>query len=91
MKPQIHGLLFTTDFLNEGVRQTPGWNASENDFIIFRDEIKKISAALQNTATLRKKLRGITPTEYTHKSLHKLYFHCVRLIAINQMQNAYVF
>jgi hypothetical protein len=52
MKPQIHGLLFTTDFLNEGIRKTPGWNASENDFIIFRDEIKKIFATAQNNATL---------------------------------------
>ena len=52
MKSQIHGLLFTTDFLNEGIRQTPGWNASENDFIIFRDEIKKIFSTAQNNTVL---------------------------------------
>lgn len=46
------GLLFTSDFLNEGIRQTLGWNASENDFIIFRNEIKKIFATAQNNATL---------------------------------------
>ena len=52
MKPQIHGLLFTSDFLNVGIRQTPGWNASENDFITFRDEIKKTFSAAKNNSAL---------------------------------------
>ena len=38
----MHGWLFTTDFLHEGIRQTPGWLASESEFIGFRAAIQQI-------------------------------------------------
>lgn len=34
-----HGLLFSTDFLREGIRQTPGWMQSEAAFVRFREAI----------------------------------------------------
>lgn len=42
----MHGQLFTSDFLREGIRETPGWSAAETEFIAFRDSVRKIFSAL---------------------------------------------
>lgn len=38
----MHGLLFSSDFLREGIRQTPGWMQAEPAFIRFREAIADI-------------------------------------------------
>jgi hypothetical protein len=38
----MHGLLFSSDFLREGIRQTPGWMQSESAFVRFREAIAGI-------------------------------------------------
>ncbi len=48
----MHGLLFTTDFLKEGIRQTPGWQASEGQFIAFRTHIQRLYARTLDNAAL---------------------------------------
>lgn len=42
----MHGLLFSADFLNEGIGQTPGWSASEQAFVVFRDAMTAICRGL---------------------------------------------
>lgn len=37
----MHGQLFTSDFLREGIRETPGWNEAENDFVAFRAALQR--------------------------------------------------
>ena len=44
----MHGLLFSTDFLLEGIRKTPGWQSSEQAFLEFRDAIGSIYGSLRN-------------------------------------------
>jgi hypothetical protein len=41
----MHGLLFTSDFLKEGIGHTPGWNDAEHDFIDFRRALAPIFAS----------------------------------------------
>lgn len=48
----MHGLLFTTDFLRDGIRHTPGWLASEQEFLAFRTAISGIFSDLGDTASL---------------------------------------
>jgi hypothetical protein len=48
----MHGLLFTSDFLSEGIRHTPGWNDAEHDFIAFRDALGRVFASLGAFASL---------------------------------------
>lgn len=38
----MHGLLFTSDFLREGIRETRGWLSSEAEFLAFRDAVGRI-------------------------------------------------
>jgi hypothetical protein len=38
----MHGLLFTSDFLHEGIRQTRGWNTAETEFLTFREALGRI-------------------------------------------------
>lgn len=40
----MHGLLFTSDFLYEGIRKTSGWLRAEQEFITFREKIVHIFA-----------------------------------------------
>lgn len=42
----MHGLLFTSDFLREGIRDTAGWMAAEDDFINFRNSITRLFSGL---------------------------------------------
>jgi len=42
----MQGQLFTSDFLREGICQTPGWMASESDFISFREAIRRVYSGL---------------------------------------------
>jgi hypothetical protein len=42
----MHGHLFTSDFLRDGIRETPGWNEAENDFLAFRSAIQRILARI---------------------------------------------
>lgn len=37
----MQGLLFTTDFLREGIRDTPGWLSAEAEFIAFRQSVER--------------------------------------------------
>lgn len=48
----MHGLLFSTDFLCEGIRKTPGWMQSETAFVEFRAEILRIFSDLKDGASL---------------------------------------
>lgn len=48
----MHGQLFTSDFLREGIRETPGWNAAEADFIVFRATIQHLLAGLDEKSVL---------------------------------------
>src|ERR1700748_140792 len=38
----MHGQLFTSDFLKEGIRETPGWSAAEPAFVAFREAVIRI-------------------------------------------------
>lgn len=42
----MQGQLFTSDFLREGIRETPGWNAAEQSFAAFREGVVRIFAAI---------------------------------------------
>ena len=44
----MHGLLFTSDFLREGIRETAGWMAAETEFLAFRETIRRLFAGLGN-------------------------------------------
>ncbi len=44
----MHGLLFSTDFLLEGIRATPGWRGSEQAFLEFRAAIGSIYGGLRS-------------------------------------------
>ena len=48
----MHGLLFTTDFLGEGIKQTPGWHSAEQDFIAFRDALCRVFASMDMATSL---------------------------------------
>lgn len=48
----MHGLLFTSDFLWEGIRETRGWMASEAEFLAFRDAIGRVFSDQDNNSTL---------------------------------------
>jgi hypothetical protein len=48
----MHGLLFTSDFLREGIRETRGWMAAEAEFLVFRDAVARIFGELGNADTL---------------------------------------
>lgn len=48
----MHGLLFSSDFLNQGIRQTAGWLQSEDAFIRFRQAIAGIYADLSTATAL---------------------------------------
>ncbi|MEO8673060.1 MAG: hypothetical protein ABI411_17215, partial [Tahibacter sp.] len=42
----MHGQLFTSDFLREGIRETHEWNAAENEFVSFRQAIRALFSTL---------------------------------------------
>ncbi len=48
----MHGLLFSTDFLLEGIRATRGWANSEQAFLAFRDAIGSIYGKLHGNSVL---------------------------------------
>ncbi len=48
----MHGQLFTSDFLREGIRETPGWRAAEAGFIEFRERVLRIFANLRADTAL---------------------------------------
>lgn len=48
----MHGQLFTSDFLREGIRETVGWGAAEAPFIDFRKRIVDIFAAVATSGDL---------------------------------------
>ena len=48
----MHGQLFTSDFLREGIRETPGWNDAETAFVSFRAAIHKLFSGLSTHAGL---------------------------------------
>lgn len=48
----MNGLLFTSDFLREGIRATRGWNDAETEFLQFRESIGRIFIALSDALTL---------------------------------------
>lgn len=48
----MHGQLFTSDFLREGIRETPGWTAAETGFVAFREKMLRLFGGLQADATL---------------------------------------
>src|SRR3546814_20128552 len=43
---RMHGLLFTSDFLREGIRHTRGWMDAETEFLAFREAIGRLVAEL---------------------------------------------
>ena len=52
----MHGQLFTSDFLREGIRETPGWNEAENDFLIFRSTIQRILSRVTSGTALNEEI-----------------------------------
>ncbi len=48
----MHGQLFTSDFLREGIRETPGWIAAEKDFGAFRESVRRIFSGVTAETTL---------------------------------------
>ncbi len=48
----MHGLLFSSDFLREGIKQTPGWESAESAFLAFRSSIGDITRALRADSVL---------------------------------------
>ncbi len=48
----MHGLLFTSDFLREGIREARGWMSAEAEFLAFREAIGRIFTDLENDTTL---------------------------------------
>ena len=48
----MHGLLFTSDFLREGIRETRGWLAAEPEFLVFREAIGRVFSDPNNNSTL---------------------------------------
>lgn len=48
----MHGLLFSSDFLAEGIRLTPGWMQTEPAFVRFREAIAGIYRDLRTDTTL---------------------------------------
>ena len=48
----MHGQLFTSDFLREGIRETAGWTAAEAGFIEFRERVPRIFASLRTDTAL---------------------------------------
>lgn len=48
----MHGLLFTSDFLREGIRQTLGWMSAENEFQVFRESIRSLYTTLAHPGGL---------------------------------------
>ncbi|TDK27364.1 hypothetical protein E2F46_04010 [Luteimonas aestuarii] len=47
----MHGLLFSSDFLREGIRDTRGWLDSEQEFLAFRDAIRRIYADVNDAGS----------------------------------------
>src|SRR3546814_11991403 len=39
---RMHGLLFTSDFLREGIRHTRGWLDAATEFLAFREAIGRL-------------------------------------------------
>ncbi|MFP7722140.1 hypothetical protein [Lysobacter sp. A3-1-A15] len=48
----MHGLLFTSDFLREGIRHTRGWMDAETGFLAFRDALARLRPDLENAESL---------------------------------------
>jgi hypothetical protein len=48
----MHGQLFTSDFLSEGIRETPGWTAAEAGFVAFREKVLRLFAGLRGSEAL---------------------------------------
>lgn len=48
----MHGQLFTSDFLSEGIRETAGWNAAELPFVAFRARIVEIFSTVSISSNL---------------------------------------
>lgn len=48
----MHGQLFTSDFLREGIRETPGWANAEGEFVAFRADVGRIYAKVEAGAVL---------------------------------------
>src|SRR5690606_25951713 len=50
-RQRMHGLLFSSDFLREGIRETRGWLDAEQEFLTFRDAIGRIYADVHDAGT----------------------------------------
>jgi hypothetical protein len=48
----MHGQLFTSDFLREGIRETPGWRDSETGFVAFRESVTRIFGEVSSDTAL---------------------------------------
>jgi hypothetical protein len=48
----MQGQLFTSDFLREGIRATPGWNTAEPGFVAFREAVGPIFSGVSANTTL---------------------------------------
>ncbi len=48
----MRGQLFTSDFLKEGILETPGWRLAEPAFVVFRTAVLRIFAGLQPDTAL---------------------------------------
>jgi hypothetical protein len=48
----MQGQLFTSDFLREGIRQTPGWTAGESEFVAFRAAVQRVFFGLRPDTVL---------------------------------------
>ncbi|MEO6967760.1 MAG: hypothetical protein ABI132_04790 [Rhodanobacteraceae bacterium] len=43
----MHGQLFTSDFLRDGIRETSGWASAETEFGVFRAAVQKVFVEVQ--------------------------------------------
>ena len=48
----MHGQLFTSDFLREGIRETPGWDDAENGFLVFRTAVQRLLSGIHADTAL---------------------------------------
>lgn len=48
----MHGQLFTSDFLREGIRETPGWTEAESEFVEFRRAVERVFSVVSRETVL---------------------------------------
>jgi hypothetical protein len=81
---RVHGQLFTSDFLREGIRETPGWTSAEERFVAFRNAVSTIFSGLRTDTLLNE---AQTEDEIIAPVLDAQYFN---LCGLDRIEAAYV-